>query len=84
MEKRNIAVAVGAVAIILLLLLWAPWLDDGQIKEKLYEKQALRDGTIDRNGNVICEYKIMWAPFGRWAASCEGGYFVTFFGFVIP
>ena len=30
------------------------------------------------NGILICDYKVMWFPFGRWVASCEGGYYVTF------
>ena len=32
------------------------------------------------NGILICDYKVMWFPFGRWVASCEGGYYVTFWG----
>ncbi|MEM3403369.1 MAG: hypothetical protein QXJ17_02280 [Nitrososphaeria archaeon] len=35
-------------------------------------------------GLLICDYEVMWAPFGRWVASCEGGYYVTFYGQVIP
>jgi len=26
----------------------------------------------------------MWFPFGRWVASCEGGYYVTFWGQIFP
>ncbi len=32
------------------------------------------------NGILICDYNVMWAPFGRWVVSCEGGYYVTFWG----
>lgn len=35
-------------------------------------------------GILICDYNVMWAPFGRWVASCEGGYYVTFYGGVQP
>jgi len=36
------------------------------------------------NGILICEYKVMWFPFGRWVTSCEGGYYVTFWGQIRP
>ncbi|MEM1986370.1 MAG: hypothetical protein QXG36_02555 [Nitrososphaeria archaeon] len=36
------------------------------------------------DGILICDYKVMWFPFGRWVASCEGGYYVTFYGQIIP
>jgi len=32
------------------------------------------------DGILICDYNVMWFPFGRWVASCEGGYYVTFWG----
>lgn len=28
----------------------------------------------------MCDYNVMWFPFGRWVASCEGGYYVIFWG----
>ena len=36
------------------------------------------------DGILVCDYKVMWFPFGRWVVSCEGGYYVTFFGKIIP
>jgi len=38
------------------------------------QKQGITDGIL------ICDYKVQWLPFGRYVASCEGGYFVTFWG----
>jgi len=36
------------------------------------------------NGILICDYKVSWFPFGRIAGSCEGMYFITFWGQIIP
>jgi hypothetical protein len=33
---------------------------------------------------LICDYNVMWTPFGRWVASCEGGYYVTFWDKIFP
>lgn len=35
-------------------------------------KMGIEDGII------ICDYRVMWFPFGRYVASCEGGYYVGF------
>ena len=65
----------------LLLLAWAPWLDNKEIHDKVFQERARIDGTIDKQtGELICDYKVGWFPFGRDAASCEGSYFVTFWG----
>ena len=68
----------------LLLLAWAPWMNNWAIHDKVFEERARIDGTIDRQtGEVICDYNVMWFPFGRMVGSCEGGYFVTFWGKVL-
>lgn len=54
------------------------------IKSAVSVKRAWIDGTIDKEtGDPICDYAVSWAPFGRWAASCEGGYFVSFWGGIV-
>lgn len=80
---RTIIIIVTSTLLILLLLAWAPWLDNQAIHDKIMREKAKIDGTIDRNGNLICDYNVMWAPFGRWVASCEGGYYVTFYGEIL-
>ncbi len=56
-------------------------MDDGAILDRVIDERAPIDGTIDRaTGELICEYEIVRLPFGRWVASCEAGYFVTFWG----
>ncbi len=85
--KRNIRIsAIAAILFILLLVLaLAPWMDDVVIHDNVFQEKAGIDGTIDREtGELICDYNVMWFPFGRWVASCEGGYYVTFFGEIFP
>jgi hypothetical protein len=79
--KRNFKAILIAFLLALLLLAWAPWLDNQAIHDRVLQEKARTDGTIDREtGELVCDYNVMWVPFGRWAASCEGGYFVTFYG----
>ena len=70
--------------LVLVLLAWAPWMDDKAIHDRVFEERARIDGTIDKQtGELICDYTVAWFPFGRWVASCEGGYFVTFWGKIL-
>ena len=79
------------IIFILFLLFWAPWLDNQAIHDRVFEEKAHIDGTMGwvtkpdgtREYTLICDYNVMWVPFGRWVASCEGGYFVTFWGKII-
>lgn len=83
--KQKIKIVIAAIALLLLLLAWAPWLDDQAIHDKIFQERAHIDGTIDKQtGELICDYKVGWLPFGRYVASCEGGYFVTFYGQRMP
>ena len=79
--KKNIKVILILALLILILLAWAPWMNNQAIHDRVFEERARIDGTIDREtGELICDYNVMWFPFGRHVASCEGGYFVTFYG----
>jgi hypothetical protein len=83
MERREtLVVAVSFVA--LLLLVVAPWMDSQAIHDLVLENKGRTDGTIDSEGKLICDYNVMWVPFGRVAVSCEGGWFVTFWGSILP
>ena len=83
--KQKIKIVIAVIALFLLLLTWAPWLDDQAIQDKIFQERANIDGTIDKQtGELICDYKVGWWPFGRYVASCEGGYFVNFLGQRIP
>ena len=110
--KRRGKSIILAIVLFLLLLAWAPWMDNQAIHDKILKEKGWKDGTIismekaeelNRTGNlrlteeiieeseklgitdgvVLCDYNVMWWPFGRAVASCEGGYFVTFWGKII-
>ncbi|MEM2125196.1 MAG: hypothetical protein QXQ53_02230 [Candidatus Methanosuratincola sp.] len=74
------------------LVVWAPWLDDQELHDRVLREKAEKDGTMGwvtmPDGSteyiLICDYKVSWVPFGRWVASCEGGYFVTAWGQIVP
>ena len=81
--RINIRIILIAV-LVLLLLVWAPWMNNQEIHERVLQEKARTDGTVDgETGELICDYNVMWFPFGRWVASCEGGYFVTFYGRIL-
>ncbi len=78
--KTHMKIALVGVVLLFLLLLWVPWLDDQRIHDFVLRERGPIDGTIDQEtGEVLCDYAVTWAPFGRWVASCEGGYFIPFF-----
>jgi len=82
--KGSRAIMTGSALLLLLFFAWAPWIDDQTVHDVVFQERAWIDGTIDkRTGEVICDYRVSWAPFGRWVASCEGGYFVAFWGSII-
>ncbi len=75
-ENRTKMLLITA-SLVLLFLMWAPWLDDQAIHDKIMAERSRIDGTIDKaTGELICDYRVSWIPFGRWVASCEGGYFI--------
>ena len=81
-----------ALLLALLLLAWAPWLNNQAIYQEARRTRAMRDGTYGWvrcvDGSVrrmwVCDYTVRWALFGRWVASCEGAYYVTFWGQMLP
>lgn len=82
MKKKIVFALVLLFA--LLLLAWAPWMDEKAIHGLVFQERTGIDGTIDRQtGELICDYNVMWFPFGRYVASCEGGYFVAFYGQIL-
>ena len=54
---------------------------DNETLQKLIE-DSRRKGV--ENGILICDYEVRWFPFGRIVRSCEGIYFVTFWGQIFP
>lgn len=82
--KKNTKIIFILALLVLSLLAWAPWMDNKAIHDKVFEERAKIDGTIDgQTGDLICDYNVTWFPFGRWVASCEGGYYVSFWGKIL-
>ena len=89
--KKRGKTIILTIVLILLLLVWAPWMDNQAIHDRVFKEKAHKDGTmgwvIQPDGTseytLICDYNVMWFPFGRWVASCEGSYFVIFWGKII-
>jgi len=72
------------LALIFGLLTWAPWLDNARLyDEVLNSSRPQKDGTIDSSGNLVCNYKLQIFPLGRLVTSCEGSYYVTFWGLIL-
>jgi hypothetical protein len=79
--KRKTKFILFVSLLALFLLVWAPWVNNKDIHDKVFNERAKIDGTIDKQtGELICDYNVAWFPFGRYVASCEGGYFVIFWG----
>lgn len=78
---KNKKAIIIIAASTLVLLAAAPWMNNKSIQNDILQKYGRQDGSIDKNGNLFCDYEARWLPFGRWVVSCEGGYFVPFFYF---
>ncbi|MDH7555500.1 MAG: hypothetical protein ACQXXL_04290 [Candidatus Methanosuratincola sp.] len=91
MDNKILALA-AILTLAAALPVWAPWLDDNELHDRVLREKAEKDGTMGwvmmPDGSMeyilICDYKVNWVPFGRWVASCEGGYFVTAWGEILP
>lgn len=78
---KNKKAIIIIIASALVLLATAPWMNNKSIQNDILQKYGRQDGSIDKNGNLFCDYEARWLPFGRLVVSCEGGYFVPFFYF---
>jgi len=83
MARNKKIIIIATITADIVILARAPWLDNQSLHDKVFEERAKTDGTIDKDGNLICDYNVMWIPFGRYIASCEGGYFATFWGKIL-
>lgn len=72
------------IILILIVITWAPWLDDNVLRDKIINSGiAKQDGTINAQGEALCNYEVKMFPFGRLMTSCEGNHFVTFWGLIL-
>jgi hypothetical protein len=82
--EKNKKIIIATITVLIFMGVWAPWLDNQSLHDKVFEEKGKIDGTIDKyTGELICDYNVMWAPFGRWVTSCEGGYYTTFWGKIL-
>jgi len=66
-------------------------MDNKVVHDKVFKEKAHIDGTMgwviqpdgSKEYTLICDYNVMWFPFGRWVASCEGAYFVIFWSKIL-
>ncbi|MBI4138960.1 hypothetical protein HY479_02305 [Candidatus Uhrbacteria bacterium] len=72
---NKVFIVLGMIC--LLALAWAPWMNNRSVHALVLDTYGSKDNAI-QEGKTICDYAVLWAPFGRWVASCEGGYFVPF------
>jgi len=78
-RNRKLIIIAIVTAVIIVIFARAPWLDNQSLYDKVFEERAKIDGTTNKyTGELICDYNVMWAPFGRWVASCESGYYAFF------
>ena len=82
-ENHSKTAMKRVVIIVTIVLLFFIFLAPGM------DREVVRDIVIDNdNGRGAqippgCDYQVFWAPFGRWAASCENGHYVLFPGFIL-
>ncbi|MFH0835120.1 MAG: hypothetical protein V1881_02160 [Candidatus Micrarchaeota archaeon] len=82
MKKIEILVLVF---LFLILLAWAPWMDEKALHDRIFAEHGLTDGSVNKQtGELVCDYDVSWLPFGRYIGSCEAGYYVTFYGSELP
>jgi hypothetical protein len=57
--RIKVKLVLALTLLILLVLAWAPWMDDDAIHDQVFEERARIDGTTDKQtGKVICDYKV--------------------------
>lgn len=51
---ENKTLALGVLALALMVLVWSPWLDGQEIRGKVLEEKGKIDGSVDTNGRIVC------------------------------
>jgi len=80
-NQKGFVKILAVIIVIFVLLVTAPWMNKQIIHDNVLQQHGKIDGSVDKNDKIICDYEVMWLPFGRFVASCEGGHFVPFFKF---
>ena len=87
--QTKIKVIIILVVVIVFLLAWAPWLTDEYVIDKVTEKLGGPDAQYFYLSETMpikdIPKEVSWLPFVRFIAfPGEAGWFVTFYGAVVP
>ena len=87
--KRRGKTIILAIVLILLLLVWAPWITDDYAKNKVVEKLGGPETRFNYLGQDMAvkdiPIEVGWFPFGRYVTfPGEAGWFVSFYGKISP
>jgi len=86
--KTKITLLITAASLVVLLMLWAPWITDdysiNQVVEKLGGPDAHFNYLVEDTALKDIPKQVSWLPFGRYVTfPSEAGWFVTFYGSVL-
>lgn len=60
------------------ILIWSPWLQDDEVKNIVRSNKNFQSQHPAGSDRVNPEIHVFKIPFGRWATTYEGGWFVWF------
>ncbi len=78
--KRLIPLVV-AIAVV---LAWAPWITEEYARNKVMSDSDFVRQHGPGSGQENPEIHVNWFPFGRWVTTYDRGWFVSFYGAVLP
>jgi len=87
--KKRGKTIILTIVLILLLLVWAPWITKDYAINKVVEKLGGPDTRFNHLGQDVAvkdiPIEVGWFPFGRYVTfPGEAGWFVSFYGNVSP
>lgn len=78
--EKTLFIGIGIFVILIIgITTWSPWLSDAET-EKIVRQ---RKNFMENNGKLgypveDVKLSVMYVPFGRWATTIEGGWYVGF------
>jgi hypothetical protein len=79
--KTKIKVIISIAVVIVLLLVWAPWITKEYAISRVIEKEGFPNLTVGLADER--DISVTWIPLGKFISTYEHGWFVTFYGQVI-
>ncbi|MBZ9572545.1 hypothetical protein KJA15_04395 [Patescibacteria group bacterium] len=60
MARNKKIIIIATITALVVIVAWAPWLDNQILHDKVFQERAKIDGTIDKyTGELICDYNVM-------------------------